>query len=174
MKKSQSETHPTAEPVSKSGKGIALPFWRGFWLIFLVVSLAYAWYCFYTPSNSVSWAPDYAEAQQQSVQSGKPMLLFFTATWCVPCRIMKRTIWADEQVAVEVNKRFIPLMAYADQSDMAELFSRYHVGATPTTLITDPQGNVLRWVQGKMEKADFLEFLKTQNMDNKQTVELGN
>lgn len=160
MKNSQSEPQPSTEPVSKPRRGLLFQLWRGFWLAFLVVSLAYAWYCFYTPSNSVSWAPDYATAQKQSVQSGKPMILFFTATWCVPCRIMKRTVWADEEVASEVNKRFIPLMMYADHPDMAELFSRYHVGATPTTIITDPQGNALQWAQGKMEKADFLKLLE--------------
>jgi thioredoxin 1 len=162
MKKSQSELPPSTEPGSKTRRGILFLLWRGFWLAFLVGSLAYAWYCFYTPSNSVSWASDYSAAQEQSVRSGKPMILFFTATWCVPCRIMKRTVWADEQVATEVNERFIPLMVYADDPDMAEVFSRYRVGATPTTLITDSQGNALQWVQGKMEKADFLKLLEKQ------------
>ena len=160
MKNSQPEQQPTAEPASKTGRSILLLSWRGFWLSFLVVSLAYAWYCFYTPPNRVSWSADYPEAQQQAVQSDKPMILFFTATWCVPCRIMKRTVWADEQVATEVNERFIPLMVYADDPDMDEVFSRYRVGATPTTIIMDPQGNVLEWVQGKIEKADFLNLLE--------------
>ena len=162
MKHLQSEPRPSTEPVSKTGRGIFRLLWRGFWLAFLVGSLAYAWYCFYTPSNSVSWAPDYTAAQEQSMQTDKPMILFFTATWCVPCRIMKRTVWADEQVATEVNERFIPLMVYADDPDMAKVFSRYRVGATPTTLITDPQGNVLQWVQGKIEKADLLKLLETR------------
>ena len=159
MKKRDSEPQPSTESASKTGRGIFPLLWRGFWLAFLVVSLTYAWYCFYTPSNSVSWAPDYAAAQEQSLQTDKPMILFFTATWCVPCRIMKRTVWADEQVAREVNERFIPMMVYADDPDMAEMFSRYRVGATPTTIITDPQGNVLQWVHGKIAKADLLKLL---------------
>lgn len=150
----------TADPIPKSSRNISRLFWRVFWLAFLVISLAYAWYCFYTPSNNVSWYSGYTEAQEQSLKSDKPMILFFTATWCSPCRIMKRTIWADEQIATEVNERFIPLMLYADDTDMTEVFSRYSVTATPTTIITDSQGNVLDWVYGKVEKADFLEFLE--------------
>ena len=73
---------------------------------------------------------------------------------------MKRTVWADEQVATEVNERFIPLMVHAGDPDMAEVFSRYRVGATPTTIITDPQGNALKWVQGKVEKADLLKLIE--------------
>lgn len=52
-----------------------------FWRLFLVASLAYAWYSFYVPSNDVAWSQDFALAQEQSSQTGKPILLFFTAEW---------------------------------------------------------------------------------------------
>ncbi len=32
--------------------------WIRFWRITLVVSIFYAWYCFYVPSNSIAWADD--------------------------------------------------------------------------------------------------------------------
>ena len=80
---------------------------------------------------------------------------------------MKRTIWADDQVATEVNKRFIPLMLYADDPDMTEVFNRYSVTATPITIIMDPQGNVLDWLYGKVEKEDFLKFIRKQYRVNK-------
>lgn len=160
MKNSQSDPQSSTKTEPKNRRGIFQQLWRGFWLVFLVGSLAYAWLCFYTPSNSVAWAPNYTEAQEQAVQTDKPMILFFTATWCVPCRVMKRTVWADEKVAFQVNTRFIPLILDADDPETAELFRRYQVGATPTTIITDPQGNVLQWVHGKMEKADFLKWLR--------------
>ena len=67
-------------------------FWRYFWLTFLVVSLVYAWYSFYVPSNSIAWADNYTSAQQKAAESGKPIILYFTATRCVPCRIMKRQV----------------------------------------------------------------------------------
>jgi protein disulfide-isomerase len=153
----------SSDPATKNRRIIA----RLFWLSFLVISLAYAWYCFYAPSNEVSWSTDFTTAQEQAVQSGKPMILFFTATWCSPCRIMKRTIWADEQVTTEVNERFIPLMLYADDPHMAEVFTRYGVRATPTTLILDPQGNALDGVYGKVEKEKFLTFLRKPYSENK-------
>ncbi|MDF7808101.1 thioredoxin family protein [Pontiellaceae bacterium B12219] len=160
MKISEPELKPSAERESTNGRSITRLLWRGFWLAFLAGSLAYAWLCFYVPSNSVSWAPSYTDARTLAVQSGKPMVLFFTSTWCVPCRVMKRTVWADEEVASEVNKRCIPLMLYADDPGAAEVFNRYQVGATPTTIITDPQGNVIHWIHGKMEKEDFIKLLE--------------
>lgn len=155
-----SNPEPPKTQAAQPVRGIGLLLWRGFWLAFLVGSLAYAGYCFYAPSNEVAWAPDYSAARSRSLESGRPILLFYTATWCVPCRIMKRTVWADEQVADEVNTRFIPFMVYADDPDAAELFSRYQVGATPTTIITDAEGSVLQWVYGKVDKTEFFQFLE--------------
>ena len=138
-------------------------FWRVFWLSFLVVSLAYAWYCFYVPSNSVAWADNYAVAQQQAIQTDKPMILYFTGKWCVPCRIMKRNVWADKQVTSIVNSGFIPVMIDVDEPDAAAAMTRYRVGVTPNTIVIDPQGTVLRQRQGGMGKAEFLELIGALN-----------
>ena len=134
-------------------------FWRGFWLTFLVGSLAYAWYCFYVPSNQIDWADNYAAAQQQAADSGKPVILFFTGSWCVPCRIMKREVWADEQVMALVNAEFTPVTIDVDNPSAAEMLGEYGVGATPNTIVTDSQGTVLARRAGGMSKANFLELL---------------
>ena len=135
-------------------------FWRCFWLVFLVGSLAYAWYCYYVPSNSIAWADNYSAAQQQASQSDKPMILFFTGAWCVPCRIMKRTVWADDEVTAAVNGTLIPLTIDVDEPSAAEVLSRYGIGGTPVTIITDSQGNTLERRNGGMSKAEFLDMLE--------------
>ncbi len=158
------DNQPTIKPSTESE---SLPikgkppnrFWQVFWLTFLVVSLGYAWYSFYAPSNGIAWADDYTTAQQQAVESDKPMILFFTGSWCSPCQIMKREVWADEQVANTVNPAFIPVTIDVDDSNAAAALSRYAVGATPNTVITDSKGNVLQQIQGRMSKAEFLELL---------------
>ena len=138
-------------------------FWRCFWLTFLVVSLASAWYSFYVPPNSIAWADNYTSAQQQSADSGKPIILYFTGKWCVPCRIMKRQVWADEEVKTLVNAQFIPVAIDVDNPDDAAVLARYNVVGSPVTIITDPQGDVLRWRAGGIGKPDFLELLRPSN-----------
>jgi len=133
-------------------------FWRGF----LVASLAVAWYCFYVPSNSILWAEDFATAKEQASESNKPLILFFTGDWCVPCRIMKRTVWADQEVANLVNKGFIPLLIDVDTSQDKHLLERYNVRGTPITIITDSKGHALRWRVGGIDKTEFLELLLHQ------------
>ena len=139
--------------------------WIWFWRVTLVVSLSYAWYCFYVPSNRIVWADNYTSAQSQSAQSGKPMILFFTGKWCVPCKVMKRNVWADDQVTKIVNSSFIPLTIDVDDPDHAAILTRYNNdnGVTPITIVTDPNGNALQWRVGGIGKSEFLELLRASN-----------
>ena len=135
-------------------------FWRCFWLTFLAVSLAAAWYCFYVPSNDVDWADNYSSAKQQAVGSGKPIILSFTGTWCTSCRIMKREVWADVEVMTVVNSQFIPVAIDVGDPNYAAVMARYSVSGAPVTIVTDPQGNVLDWRTGGVGKSEFLELLE--------------
>lgn len=163
MSAPQSQATPSPDPEPLAAGGKARRFWRWFWLTFLVVSLAYAWYSFYVPPNRIAWADNYTAAHQQATESGKPMILFFTGEWCVPCRIMKREVWADEQVLAAVNVAFIPVTIDVDDPEEAATMSRYGVGNTPTTIITDSGGGVLQQRGGGMNKAEFLEMLGKVN-----------
>ncbi|MEM8679576.1 MAG: thioredoxin family protein [Planctomycetota bacterium] len=136
-----------------------LHFWRCFWLTFLVVSLGYAWYSFYVPPNEITWADGDVAAQRQAAHSGKPIILYFTGTWCVPCRVMKRQVWADRQVMALVNTEFIPVAIDVDDPDQAAVMARYRVVGPPVTIVTDAQGNALDWRAGRISKAEFLELL---------------
>ena len=149
--------------VDKSSQKIAKkkshPFWQGFWLTFLVVSLAYAWYSFYTPSNEIEWVNDITSAQELTTYSSKNKLIFFTGKWCSPCRIMKREVFADNEVEKIINSQFTPVIIDIDNPDTKELVKYYKVSITPTTIILDSRGKVLDYVVGKIEKKKFLEML---------------
>ena len=136
-----------------------LNFWRIFWLSFLVISLAYSVYCFYVPPNNVAWAKDYSEAKAQAVETDKPMILFFTGKWCVPCRIMKRQVWADSQVTTQINDQFVPVSIDVGDPKNAALLDTYKVQGPPVTMVTDPAGNVRAWRAGSTGKSEFLELL---------------
>ena len=161
--KNGARSQNSTEPASRPNQSRFLWLWRWFWRVNLVVSVVVVWYCFYVPNNNIAWAHDYTSAQQLSVQSGKPMILYFTGKWCVPCRIMKRNVWADNQVAASVNTSFIPVIIDVDDTYAVSAVGRYGVGATPNTIITDPHGNVLQQKAGGMGKGEFLEMLGKTN-----------
>jgi thioredoxin 1 len=155
---------PTSTDASVTAQTKKFNFWRWFWLSTIPFSLGLLWYSFYNPGNNVSWSKDYASAEKQATQSRKPMILFFSGKWCSPCRIMERTVWADHEVETTVNAKFTTVMIDVDDPRASALVSRYRVGATPTTIITDPQGKVLQQVQGGMGKVEFLGLLSNADL----------
>ena len=139
-------------------------FWKWFWLSTIPISLGWLWHDFYAPDNHVTWAKDYSSAQKQATSTGKPIIVFFTGKWCSPCRIMKRNVWADSEVESKVNAGFAAVMVDVDDPQSSAVVRRYRVGATPTTVITDPKGNVLQQVQGGIDKARFLEMIASPKL----------
>ncbi len=139
------------------------PFWKFFWLSFLIGSLAYAWYSFYAPSNDVVWADNMVEAQKLASTSDKEILIFFTAKWCSPCRIMKREIFADKAVAKMINSSVVPVIIDVDDPNTQDIVKRYNAGFTPITIFANHEGEVIDYATGKIRKAKFIEMIK--NLD---------
>lgn len=160
MKQTDKPSEHSSSKPQNTLKKKSHPFWQWFWLSFLVVSLAYAWYSFYVPSNNVVWADNMSTAQELANKSDKNVLVFFTGKWCVPCRIMKREIFADDQVEKAINSELVAVMIDIDDPNAKEIVNRYQIGSTPITLFTDPQGKVLDYAIGKIGKPKFLEMLE--------------
>ncbi|NNL16151.1 MAG: DUF255 domain-containing protein, partial [Flavobacteriaceae bacterium] len=131
MKKTDNPHENSSTNSSKHVKTKSHPFWQWFWLTFLVASLAYAWYSFYVPSNDVVWADNMVQARKIANDSDKNMLLFFTGKWCVPCRIMKREVFADGDVMKAINAQVVPIMISVDDPNAEELVKQYNIGGTP-------------------------------------------
>ena len=149
----------------KSAKKKSHPFWKFFWLTFLVLSLVYAWYSFYAPSNGIKWKHNITSIAQIKNISNKNVLLFFTGKWCSPCQIMKREVFADEEIEKLVNNNVIPITIDIDNPNSKEVVQYFKVGATPTTIIVDSKGKLLDYAVVKIDKKKFLEML--HNSENK-------
>jgi len=146
----------------KQPKKKSHPFWQFLWLTFLVVSLWYAWYSFYAPSNDITWTNNIESAQKLANNSDKNIMVFFTADWCSPCRIMKRQVFADNEVMKAMDTKVIPVEIDIDDPNNEELVKQYNIGATPTTIFINPQGKVIDYAVGKVGKTKFLEMLENQ------------
>lgn len=89
-------------------------------------------------------------------------MIFFTAEWCSPCRIMKRKVFADSEVMKAIDAKVVPVEINIDDQNAEALVKQYNIGATPTTIFIDPQGKVIDYAVGKVEKSKFLEMLENQ------------
>ena len=92
------------------------------------------------------------EAQQNSEKT----LLYFTANWCGPCKIMDKLVFsADKSVAA--SKSFKPLKVDIDRHP--DLKKAYNIGGIPVLVVLDEQGNEIARKGGYTSVNEFLDLL---------------
>ena len=77
---------------------------------------------------------------------------------------MKRQEWADDQVMNIVNSEFNSVSVNVVDPKNEDILVHYNVGGTPITIITDSNGNALKWRVGGIEKSEFIELLSKSNL----------
>lgn len=95
-------------------------------------------FIFSVNAQQMNWLTDFTEASRTAAETGKPMLLDFTAGWCPPCRKMDSEFWIRADV-VELSDRFVCVKIDADKN--ADLKRRYAVAGIPDVILTDSLGN---------------------------------
>ena len=72
--------------------------------------------------GGMPWRKTLAEAQRESAERGRPVVAYFTASWCPPCQQMKVQTWPDARVQAAM-KDFVPVRIDVDENpDVAQQY----------------------------------------------------
>src|SRR5262249_34103050 len=88
----------------------------------------------------------YQQGYDAAVGQSKPMLVYFTASWCTYCRQMADEAFPHPQV-VSLSQQFVCILVDADAEP--EVCRQFQVTGYPTIQFLSPRGAPLERVVGK-------------------------
>lgn len=90
----------------------------------------------------VEWLSSEPDALHFARQTGKPIMVEFTASWCPPCTALERNFFSRSDVAA-LSFELVPLRIDASKEtpEVRRLISKYRVVGWPTVLFLAPDGS---------------------------------
>ena len=116
-------------------------------------------------NREAAWAAYSPVSFAEAVHSGKPIIIDFTAAWCVNCKEIEHDVFQNPAVAPILARDFVTLRADLTQWNSpasVALQRQYGFGSLPTIVLLDLDGNELTEVRitGRLSVADFQRRLQ--------------
>jgi len=102
------------------------------------------------------WHKALAEAKKQH----KLIFLDAYASWCGPCKLLKKNTFPDKEAGEYFNSNFINIAIDMEKGDGPALAEKYGVNAYPTLIITDANGKIITYTQGYIKPKQLIDFGK--------------
>lgn len=103
---------------------------------------------FTAPLFALNWSNNFEKASQQAKADDKPMLIYFSGSWCIWCERLEAGFLNKEEFAPLANEMILVKIDYprntTDYSPAQnELKKKYKVFSFPTLVILSPKGEIL-------------------------------
>ncbi|HVA76813.1 MAG TPA: thioredoxin family protein, partial [Candidatus Binataceae bacterium] len=111
--------------------------------------------------TEIAFAPFSTTTLQSAASERRPVLIDFSADWCIPCREMEHSTFVNPAVVKEAQ-RFVLMRADLTKSDQANdrLRGKFGVEGVPTMLIIDSAGQIKVRKSGYIGPDEMLADLK--------------
>ena len=111
------------------------------------------------------WAVYTPQSFAAATKSGKPIIVDFTAAWCVNCKEIEHDVFENPAVAPALADKFVTLRADLTQwssPSSTALEKQYGFGSLPTIVILNPDGTEIKnlRITGRLSVAEFQKRLQ--------------
>lgn len=83
------------------------------------------------------------KAAQEAAGADRMIFVDLFATWCGPCKMMDKQVFALESVGQYINNNFVTCRLDADSDAGKALMAEYQIQGLPTIMVLDAQGKEL-------------------------------
>ena len=115
------------------------------------------------PKQAIEFKPYEDAAVQQALASGKPVILEFSASWCIPCHELERSTFSDPRVIAEARgfQVFKVDLTRSDSPEVAARTKQYGIQGVPTVIFLNHGAEVTEArFSGFLPPEQFLEKMK--------------
>ncbi len=102
------------------------------------------------------WSTNYAAALAEAAREHKPALVFFTASWCGPCKMMVRSTLSEPSVQQVLSNFARVAIDIDEQHDLA---AQHGIEAVPTFVLLTDVSNEVQRTTGFQTADDFDSWL---------------
>lgn len=103
---------------------------------------------------------DWSKALQQAKTEKKLVFLDIYATWCGPCKMLKKHTFSDEVAAKFFNENFINVSVDGEKGVGPELAQKFAIQGYPSLIVTDASGNIVLQTAGYVDANYLISFAK--------------
>lgn len=94
-----------------------------------------------------------------SAEVEKPVMLYYTADWCAPCKMMERDVFSDSTLITALNQDYLFYKVDYDSDNGRELNKTYRTNGIPAFFVLDQTGKQQYSFTSYQSVPDFFQRL---------------
>ncbi len=103
---------------------------------------------------------NWSKALEAAKAEKKLIFLDAYASWCGPCKLLKRNTFTNKEAGDFFNKNFINIAMDMEKGDGPALAEKFNVTAYPTLIFADANGNIVTYTTGYINPKQLIDFGK--------------
>jgi thioredoxin-related protein len=116
------------------------------------------------PANDNSgikfYEASWTDVMKKADKENKLIFIDIYATWCGPCKMLKKYTFPNKEVGDYFNANFVNATFDGENGDGVQLAQKYKVQGYPTLIILDEKGNIVSQTAGYLPAENLLAFGK--------------